>query len=481
LEEEVIDGTTRTISYTYDAVSNRLTRNDSGEGNTTYEYDQNDRLLKEVTNGVTTTYTYDNNGNTLSKTTGTDKVNYQWNAENRLIGLDNNGDGVNDVTNKYDSDGIRISQTVNGDETRFLVDKNRDYAQVLEEYTPSKIIKASYVYGHDLISQLRNSQRSFYHVDGLGSTRALTDINGLVGDRYVYEAFGEIIKQLGNTKNLYLFAGEQRDPNLGLDYLRARYYDPFTGRFSQRDIWQGNNLSPITLHKYLYANGSPANYTDPTGLFSLGSLIGGFLVAGFVNASFTYAFSGGNSTIRELGEAFLIGGITAPIGGALSTLARPLIRSMATPMLAAVGRIQPLTLVGGSALEKTLVKMSRILVNTNRSYPSVDSTFYGSLLKRMLPGVRWEQHHVFIQQAWSRSGGPNQLYQNLAANEGLRRIGNGLWNLMPIPASLNGWLGRSPIATQLFATFYYSLVFFGPYHSWELINAAEEPENNNNE
>ncbi|MFM7367547.1 MAG: hypothetical protein ACKO2Z_07065, partial [Sphaerospermopsis kisseleviana] len=103
-------------------------------------------------------------------------------------------------------------------ETRFLVDKNRDYAQVLEEYTTSKIIKASYIYGHDLISQLRNTERSFYHVDGLGSTRALTDINGLLTDAYAYEAFGEIIKQLGNTNNLYLFAGEQRDPNLGLDY-----------------------------------------------------------------------------------------------------------------------------------------------------------------------------------------------------------------------------------------------------------------------
>jgi hypothetical protein len=134
-----------------------------------------------------------------------------------------------------------------------------------------------------------------------------------------------------------------------------------------------------------------------------------------------------------------------------------------------------------SGLEKTLVKMSRILVNTNRSYPSVNSTFFGSLLKRMLPGVQWEQHHVLIQQAWSRAGGPNQLYNNLAANEGLRRIGNGLWNLMPIPASLNGWLGRSPIATQLFATYYYSLVFFGPYHLWELVDAAEEPDNNNNE
>ncbi|OPF18912.1 hypothetical protein B1L04_05655 [Microcystis aeruginosa KW] len=277
LEEEVIDGTTRTISYTYDAVSNRLTRNDSGEGNTTYEYDQNDRLLKEVTNGVTTTYTYDNNGNTLSKTTGTDKVNYQWNAENRLIGLDNNGDGVNDVTNKYDSDGIRISQTVNGDETRFLVDKNRDYAQVLQEYTPSKIIKASYVYGHDLISQLRNSQRSFYHVDGLGSTRALTDSNGLVSDRYAYEAFGEIIKQLGNTKNLYLFAGEQRDPNLGLDYLRARYYDPQTGKFTVRDTFEGNLQIPITLHRYIYANANPILYIDPSGNFFSLSGIGAAL------------------------------------------------------------------------------------------------------------------------------------------------------------------------------------------------------------
>jgi RHS repeat-associated protein len=285
LEEEVIDGTTRTISYTYDAVSNRLTRNDSGEGNTTYQYDKNDRLLKEVTNGVTTNYTYDNNGNTLSKTTGTDKVNYQWNAENRLVGLDNNGDGVNEITNKYDSDGIRISQIVNGEETRFLVDKNRDYAQVLEEYTPSKIIKASYIYGNDLISQLRNNQRSFYHVDGLGSTRALTDINGLVSDRYAYEAFGEIIKQLGNTKNLYLFAGEQRDPNLGLDYLRARYLDVSTGRFYGRDTFFGYYKQPITLHKYLYANANSVNFIDPSGKFGLsfyfyvGLLIGGFTVA----------------------------------------------------------------------------------------------------------------------------------------------------------------------------------------------------------
>jgi|694.fasta_scaffold16546_2 RHS repeat-associated protein len=272
LQEEIIDGTTRTIGYTYDVVSNRLTLNDSLEGNTSYEYDGNDRLLKEVTNGVTTTYTYDNNGNTLTKTVGTAKTTYEWNVENRLVGADTDGDGVNDVTNEYDGDGVRIRQTVAGEETRFLVDKNRDYAQVLEEYTPSKIIKASYIYGHDLISQLRDTERSFYHVDGLGSTRALTDINGLLTDAYAYEAFGEIIKQLGNTQNSYLFAGEQRDPNLGLDYLRARYLDVNSGRFYGRDPFKGFYKNPITLNKYVYANTNPVNIIDPSGLMSLGEI-----------------------------------------------------------------------------------------------------------------------------------------------------------------------------------------------------------------
>jgi RHS repeat-associated protein len=267
LQEEITDGTTRTISYNFDAVSNRLIRNDSLEGKTVYEYDGNDRLLNEVTNGVTTTYTYDNNGNTLIKTVGTAKTTYEWDIENRLVGADTDGDGVNDVTNVYDDDGVRIRQTVAGEETRFLVDKNRDYAQVLEEYTPSKIVKTSYIYGYDLISQLRDAKRSFYHVDGLGSTRALTDINGLLTDVYAYEASGEIIKQLGTTHNSYLFAGEQRDPNIGLDYLRARYLDVNSGRFYGRDPFKGLHKNPITLNKYIYAGNNPSNFTDPSGKF----------------------------------------------------------------------------------------------------------------------------------------------------------------------------------------------------------------------
>jgi len=60
-------------------------------------------------------------------------------------------------------------------------------------------------------------------------------------------------------------SGEQYDSDLGLYYLRARYYNPATGRFLSRDPLNGNAFDPKTLHKYLYAGGDPVNATDPTG------------------------------------------------------------------------------------------------------------------------------------------------------------------------------------------------------------------------
>lgn len=127
-------------------------------------------------------------------------------------------------------------------------------------------LTAGYVYGNDLISQQRGSEKSFYLVDGLGSTRGLTNASGVVTDRYSYDAFGNLIGSGGNTENNYLFAGEQFDKNLGDYYLRARYYDTDTGRFTRRDTWEGNINDPISLHKYLYTNGNPVNQIDPSGL-----------------------------------------------------------------------------------------------------------------------------------------------------------------------------------------------------------------------
>ena len=60
-------------------------------------------------------------------------------------------------------------------------------------------------------------------------------------------------------------SGEQFDADLGLYYLRARYYNAATGRFLSRDPEDGKPVDPQSLHKYLYAGGDPVNMVDPTG------------------------------------------------------------------------------------------------------------------------------------------------------------------------------------------------------------------------
>jgi len=114
--------------------------------------------------------------------------------------------------------------------TQYLVDtlNPTGYAQVLEEIENGSVARR-YSYGSDLISQSLKVgpdwQTYFYGYDGHGSVRFLTDVSGNVTDRYDYEGFGNLVNQEGTTANSYLCSGEQRDKSLGLDYLRARYFD----------------------------------------------------------------------------------------------------------------------------------------------------------------------------------------------------------------------------------------------------------------
>src|SRR5262249_6499858 len=146
-------------------------------------------------------------------------------------------------------------------------------------------------------------------------------------------------------------------------------------------------------------------------------------------------------------------------------LLAPLARVTLQPLFYILGKMGAIQLTGKSAVAQVLVRISRFFLNTNKNYPRVIDTTLGRLLKRAFPNVEWEMHHVFVQQAWSKVGGPNQLYNSVAANEGLRRVGNGLWNLLPIPKALNAFLGQNnalgKVATQMFATAYYSIIVYG--------------------
>lgn len=170
----------------------------------------------------------------------------------------------------HDGIGNRVAKTVGGVTTQYLVDdlNPTGYPQVFDELTGGTVTRA-YTSGLQRISenQIVNSAwtPSFYGFDGFGTVRQLTNLSGTVTDTYEYDAFGNEITHTGTTPNDYLYRGEQYDSDLGLYYLRARYYNPLTGRFMSRDPENGNSLDPASLHKYLYANGDPLDKTDPRG------------------------------------------------------------------------------------------------------------------------------------------------------------------------------------------------------------------------
>ncbi|MCX7554685.1 RHS repeat-associated core domain-containing protein [Marinicella sp. S1101] len=196
------------------------------------------------------------------------------------------------ISYTYDAGGIRQSQTVDSVITHYLVDPNRSYHQVLEEQDDLFLPQVLYTYGDDLINQTNDQGVHTFGYDGLGSTRILTDQTGAVVNSYGYQAFGELDYEYGSVENNYLFTGEQYDNNVGFYYLRARYYNPEIGRFSQMDVFPGMQFEPKSLHKYLYTHADPVNNIDPSGYFSSLVEVGASAaVAGIITAYAVYTYN----------------------------------------------------------------------------------------------------------------------------------------------------------------------------------------------
>jgi RHS repeat-associated protein len=193
---------------------------------------------------------------------------FTYDAENHLTGMSVSGTTISIV---YDAFGNRVSKTVNGVTTKYLVEDDVNptgYPQVMDEIV-SGSVERTYTYGLQRISQdqLISSAwtPSFYGYDGAGTVRQLTNSAGAITDTYDYDAFGNEVNHTGTTPNNYLYRAEQYDPDLGLYYLRARYMNPVTGRFMSRDPLDGAPTNPASLHRYSYANSDPVDLADPSG------------------------------------------------------------------------------------------------------------------------------------------------------------------------------------------------------------------------
>lgn len=301
------------FNYDYDPAGNRITEEKVHRPNHSqlFSYDATDRLLQVqegvltgstispilsqvdfdfdplgnrnlvVDNGLVTTYTsnvdnqytsivgigiinpvYDGNGNVVF-----DGVNsYAYDSENRLESVNGGATAVY----AYDPFGRRISSNSTAGSLDFYYSGSR----LIEEYQGgTNVLLASYVYGNyvDEILTMDRGGFTFYYIhDAQNNVVALADNAGAPEEFYEYDAFGEVTvydpsySPLPATAvgNPYVYTGRRLDPETGLYYYRARYYDPVHGRFLQRDplgYVDGLNL-------YAYVENNPVNRVDPSGL-----------------------------------------------------------------------------------------------------------------------------------------------------------------------------------------------------------------------
>jgi RHS repeat-associated protein len=194
----------------------------------------------------------------------------------------------------YDGDKRRVSsKNAAGAVTKFLYDglnNLKDYA------ADGETVLASYTQGigiDKLISRTDAQGARYFHADALGSTRLMTDGDEDTVATYVYDAWGKLTSPPNqNDGNKFKFTAREFEDEIGLQYNRARFYDPGIGRFITQDpltkgpddptiCYKNNIYSTVeravkeyvnafephrTLNRYVYCCNNPINFIDPLGL-----------------------------------------------------------------------------------------------------------------------------------------------------------------------------------------------------------------------
>src|SRR6266446_1106170 len=237
-------------SYTFDDVGNRTA---SHQGSS-YTYQAFNRLV--VANGAS--FGYDATGNLTSKTDASGSWTYTWDYENRLKQAIK--PGAVTVTYAYDALGRRVQRTSStGSTAKFVYDG----ADVVRDLDGSGSTIADYLNGPGIDNRLRQTSggtASYFVIDHLHTTRALSDSTGNITSNLSYDSFGNVMS--GSAATRYTYTGREIDSDTGFMYYRARWYDPQHARFLSEDPI--GLLAAINLYAYV-ANDS-VNSNDPSGL-----------------------------------------------------------------------------------------------------------------------------------------------------------------------------------------------------------------------
>ena len=293
----------KSVQYDFDAVGNRTTVTDNGVA-TSYAANELDQYT-QVGGGI---LGYDKNGNASAQTAGTETLSYDWDEDDRLVGIDR---AKTQVRLSYDHQGRLISKTEQGVETRYVWDGIHIAAEIGLEGN----LLRRFVYGADVDESLFVSSadvRYWVQSDGQGSAVGTTIEDGALFGIATYDAFGSI--RSGSLGPVPMrMAGAWFESSANLYYLRQRWYDPIIGRFVSADHL---NLD-IGENVYSYSSNDPINFSDPLGLFQFAprrpvqfvegviQTVGGLVVGG--TGVLTELWSAGLSTFLTVSGASGVG------------------------------------------------------------------------------------------------------------------------------------------------------------------------------
>ena len=247
--------------YSYDESGN-VTEISSSDGTTMdgltsseMKYNENNQLIEYNGEEVK----YDADGNMIYGPLNGKMAEFEYDCRNRLV-------SAGGISYEYDAENNRISQTENGAKTEYVVDSNS--SSLTRILTAEKEGDTTYyIYGIGLIAQENGNEYLIYHFNNIGSTEAVTNIDGEIVETFDYGPYGELLSE-NKCSIMFLYNGElgvATDSN-GLYYMRARYYNPEIKRFINQDVMTGSIVNTPTLNRYAYVNGNPISLNDPFGL-----------------------------------------------------------------------------------------------------------------------------------------------------------------------------------------------------------------------
>jgi len=222
-------------TFSYDAAGN-ITFN-SAVGSYTYPVPNGANHPHAPLTAGSRSFTYDANGNTLSDGSRT----FTYDGENRAT-------GVAGVAYVYGPDGARLRKTTGTATTLYLGDDFEFSGGVWTKYLTAEAKRIG-------------SVTSWMHRDHLSSVRLITNAAGAQAERANYLPFGQQFPALSQSKG---YIGEKFDPETGLQYLHARYYDPVLGRFLTPDTFDPTDPG-VGTNRYAYCFDDPVNCSDPNG------------------------------------------------------------------------------------------------------------------------------------------------------------------------------------------------------------------------